>query len=91
MMASMGLARTKFCNSLANSPVLFLTGSMRKQLLDVSGELGQVVKSQNLFKGELSHGIVAKDVHQGVQVSRCAAAVAVVSIGEAEQVLAALV
>src|SRR5713101_7485822 len=29
--------------------------------------LTQPVKTQNPFKGELSHGIVEKDVHQGVQ------------------------
>jgi DNA primase len=36
--------------------------------------LTQAVKTQNPFKGELSHGVVEKDLHQGVQTGRCAAA-----------------
>src|ERR1700693_4606729 len=35
--------------------------------LDLSPFLTQAVKTQNPFKGELSHGIVEKDIHQGVQ------------------------
>src|SRR5579871_3576939 len=42
--------------------------------LDLSPFLTQAVKTQNPFKGELSHGVVEKDVHQGVQAGRSAAA-----------------
>jgi AbiV family abortive infection protein len=38
--------------------------------LDLPPFLTQPVKTQNPFKGELSHGIVEKDVHQGVQAGR---------------------
>ena len=34
--------------------------------LDLPPFLTQPVKTQNPFKGELSHGVVEKDIHQGV-------------------------
>ena len=34
--------------------------------VDLPPFLTQSVKTQNPFKGELSHGVVEKDVHQGV-------------------------
>jgi hypothetical protein len=42
--------------------------------VDLPPFLTQAVKTQNPFKGELSHGIVEKDIHEGVQVGRGAAA-----------------
>src|ERR1017187_6833445 len=42
--------------------------------VDLPPFLTQGVKTQNPFKGELSHGIVEKDVHEGVQAGRGAAA-----------------
>src|ERR1019366_427372 len=45
-----------------------------KSSLDLSPFLTQPVKTQNPFKGELSHGIVEEDVQQGVQAGRGAAA-----------------
>src|SRR5450432_4079009 len=43
------------------------TPAVSKIALDLSPFLRQAVKTQNPFKGELSHGIVEKDFHQGVQ------------------------
>src|SRR5215471_18659808 len=51
-----------------------LRGGSRRHFMDLSGDLRQPVKTQNPSKGELSHGIVEKDVHQGVQAGRSAAA-----------------
>jgi hypothetical protein len=45
-----------------------------EKALDLSPFLTQPVKTQNPFKGELSHGVVEKSVHQGVQAGRGAAA-----------------
>lgn len=42
--------------------------------LDLPPFLTQAVKTQNPFKGELSHGVVKKNVHQGVQAGCGAAA-----------------
>src|SRR5258708_11422120 len=42
--------------------------------LDLPAVLTQTVKTQNPFKGELSHGVVTQVVHQGVQAGRGAAA-----------------
>src|SRR6266852_8824417 len=42
--------------------------------VDLPPFLTQPVKTQNPFKGELSHGIVEKDVHEGVQAGRGPAA-----------------
>src|SRR5579864_1283028 len=42
-------------------------------MMDLSPFLRQPVKTQNPFKGELSHGIVEKDVYQGVQAGGGAA------------------
>ena len=59
---------------------LFVVANRRKKLLqnqvrelDLPPFLTQPVKTQNPFKGELSHGVVKKDVQQGVQASRGAA------------------
>ena len=38
--------------------------------MDLPPFLTQSVKTQNPCKGELSHGVVEKDVHQGVQAGR---------------------
>ena len=43
-------------------------------VLDLPPFLTQAVKTQNPFKGELSHGVVKKNVHQGVQAGCGAAA-----------------
>jgi TPR repeat protein len=45
-----------------------------KDLVDLSPFLTQPVKTQNPSKGELSHGVVEKDVHEGVQAGCGAAA-----------------
>src|SRR5579883_2003592 len=42
-------------------------------VMDLYGDLRQPVKTQNPSKGKLSHGLVEKDVHQGVQAGRGAA------------------
>src|ERR1043166_2201204 len=42
--------------------------------LEWSPRLRQPVKTQNPFKGELSHGVVTQVVHQGVQAGRGSAA-----------------
>src|SRR5271156_3536460 len=42
--------------------------------VDLPPFLTQPVKTQNPSKGELSHGVVEKDVHQGVQAGCGAAA-----------------
>src|SRR5260370_9519786 len=42
--------------------------------LDLPPVLTQTVKTQNPFKGELSHGVVTQVVHQRVQAGRGAAA-----------------
>src|SRR5713101_5582055 len=42
--------------------------------VDLPPFLTQPVKTQNPFKGELSHGVVETDVHQGVQAGRGPAA-----------------
>src|SRR5215831_16041303 len=51
------------CEELAE-PASFVE---HKHELDLSPKLKQAVKTQNPSKGELSHGIVEKDVHQRVQ------------------------
>src|SRR5215831_14334592 len=51
------------CEELAE-PASFVE---HKHELDLSPKLKQAVKTQNPSKGELSHGVVEKDVHQGVQ------------------------
>jgi hypothetical protein len=45
-----------------------------RQYLEWSPKLRQPVKTQNPFKGELSHGIIPQVVHKGVQAGRGAAA-----------------
>ena len=42
--------------------------------VDLPPFLTQPVKTQNPFKGELSHGVVEKDLHEGVQAGCGAAA-----------------
>ena len=51
-----------------NDLTLFLLG--QRMELDLPPFLTQPVKTQNPSKGELSHGIVEKDVHQRVQAGR---------------------
>jgi hypothetical protein len=45
-----------------------------QHILDLPPFLTQPVKTQNPSKGELSHGVVEKDVHEGVQAGCGAAA-----------------
>jgi len=49
--------------------------------------LTQAVKTQNPSKGELSHGVIEKGVHQGVQAGCGAAAGKRSSIGEVTRAL----
>jgi hypothetical protein len=44
------------------------------QFMDLSPNLRQPVKSQNSSNGELTHGTDPKEVHEGVQAGRGAAA-----------------
>ena len=56
--------------------------------LDLPPFLTQPVKAQNPSKGELSHGVVEKDVHEGVQVGcRAAAGTRGSSTGEVARAL----
>jgi hypothetical protein len=55
-------------------PKVQLRAGEHRRDLDLPPFLTQAVKTQNPFKGELSHGVVEKDFHQGVQAGRGAAA-----------------
>src|ERR1700693_275142 len=73
-------ALTTLCNIISNLNLTDMETCYKafrvpllKSILDLSPVLTQPVKTQNPFKGELSHGIVEKDVHQGVQAGGGAA------------------
>src|ERR1700678_3716361 len=62
-------------SAMANSNRMNLNRfSLVLSKLDLPPFLTQAVKTQNPFKGELSHGVVKKNVHQGVQAGCGAAA-----------------
>jgi transposase len=56
-------------------------------VVDLPPFLTQPVKTQNPLKGRMSHGIVEKDVHQGVQAGCGAAVGARGSLGEVARAL----
>src|SRR5438046_5072929 len=55
-------------------PVAAVTRKARSLNMDLSPILRQTVKTQTSSNGELSHGIITKAVHQGVQAGRREAA-----------------
>src|ERR1700688_2594263 len=61
------LSKTGSVNCRSEFPYL-------SDIVDLSPFLTQPVKTQNPFKGELSHGVVEKNVHEGVQAGCGAAA-----------------
>ena len=54
--------------------------------MDLSPFLTQTVKTQNPLNGELSHGIVTQDVHQGVQAGRCTASGSIAEVSRGVEV-----
>jgi hypothetical protein len=69
-----GHARVLAAHKLSLERVPVVVIQHLKASVDLPLFLTQPVKTQNPFKGELSHGVVEKDVHQGVQAGRSAAA-----------------